>query len=516
MPSTRRFAFALLPLLSLTGCTPPEAPPSAPGEALAQTYCTSCHLFPEPDLLGRSAWVEGVLPEMGNRLGHYATPRDSLIRRISWYDVDADRFYPLHPLLSKADWEAIVAFYTEEAPDTLVTPPRPVPVSVGLTNFALHVPGFRFRHPLTTLVRISEDGSRIYLGNYGINNALVTLSPNGQVQRLGLDGSPVDLEVEGERLFITVAGKGPEPTDAAFGTIQVVDTPADTARVLIDGLKRPVSTQRADLNADGEADFVVCEFGHYGGFVSWYEAAGDGSYTRHVLLEEAGAVKAAVHDFNGDARPDIGVLMAQGDEGFDLYLNLGNGQFERHRLLRFPPTYGSNDFDLADFDGDGRLDLLYVNGDNADFSIRPKPYHGVRIFLTAEDGTLHERFFFPLHGATRARAADFDGDGDLDVAAVAYFPDYVGAPGEGFMLLENQGELTFTSSTFEDAQRGRWITLDVGDLGGDGDPDIILGSNIGFGPHQDQTGLYERWARTAPSFIVLENIKGMTYPMRGK
>lgn len=47
--------------------------------------------------------------------------------------------------------------------------------------------------------------------------------------------------------------------------------------------------------------------------------------------------------------------------------------------------------------------------------------------------------------------------------------------------------------------------MDVGDLDGDQDPDILLGSNISFGPRGDQTGLYERWVREAPSVLILEN-----------
>ena len=110
-----------------------------------------------------------------------------------------------------------------------------------------------------------------------------------------------------------------------------------------------------------------------------------------------------------------------------------------------------------------------------------------------------------MHGAVSARAGDFDGDGDLDIAAIAYFPDYINAPEEGFVYLENQGDLTFEAATFNDSQRGRWLTMDAGDYDGDDDLDILLGSNIGFGPQGDTTGLYDRWAREAPSFVMLEN-----------
>ncbi len=39
------------------------------GRELAQMYCQSCHLFPEPALLDKETWVKRVLPNMALRLG---------------------------------------------------------------------------------------------------------------------------------------------------------------------------------------------------------------------------------------------------------------------------------------------------------------------------------------------------------------------------------------------------------------------------------------------------------------
>jgi hypothetical protein len=110
-----------------------------------------------------------------------------------------------------------------------------------------------------------------------------------------------------------------------------------------------------------------------------------------------------------------------------------------------------------------------------------------------------------MHGAVSAKAADFDQDGDLDIAAISYFPDYAHTPEESFVLLQNNGDLTFEAYTFEDSDRGRWLRMDVGDLDGDGDPDILLGSNISFGPQGDETDLFKRWVQEAPSVLILEN-----------
>ena len=49
--------------------------------------------------------------------------------------------------------------------------------------------------------------------------------------------------------------------------------------------------------------------------------------------------------------------------------------------MRYQPNYGSSWFEMMDFDGDGDLDLITANGDNADLTYTQKPYHGMRISL---------------------------------------------------------------------------------------------------------------------------------------
>ena len=66
---------------------------------------------------------------------------------------------------------------------------------------------------------------------------------------------------------------------------------------------------------------------------------------------------------------DILALMSQGDEKIILLLNQGDFNFRINTILSFPPVYGSSYFDVADFNHDGKFDILYTNGDNADYSM---------------------------------------------------------------------------------------------------------------------------------------------------
>src|SRR5256885_11339685 len=69
-------------------------------------------------------------------------------------------------------------------------------------------------------------------------------------------------------------------------------------------------------------------------------------------------------------------------------------------------------FTMRDFNGDGKPDILYVNGDNFDYSRVLKPYHGIRILENDGHNNFAERDFFPVYGAAQAVVADFDKDGD--------------------------------------------------------------------------------------------------------
>jgi hypothetical protein len=193
---------------------------------------------------------------------------------------------------------------------------------------------------------------------------------------------------------------------------------------LFDSLARPVQLTAVDLNQDGLTDYLACEFGHLTGSLSWIENIGGGKYRHHIIRPVPGAIKAYVQDYNHDGLPDIWVLFGQGDEGIFFFINLGNGKFSESKVLEFLVFYGSSYFELDDFNHDGYPDILYTCGDNADYSVVLKPYHGVYIFMNDGQNHFTQKYFFPINGCYKAMARDFDSDGDLDLAVISFFADY--------------------------------------------------------------------------------------------
>jgi hypothetical protein len=297
------------------------------------------------------------------------------------------------------------------------------------------------------------------------------------------------------------------PSDEPLGELirfGKTETGLDAGKVILKDLRRPTHAAFADLNGNDRMDIVLCQFGNHVGRFSWYENIGKDEYREHVLLDKPGALLSEVRDFNGDGFPDIAVLVAQEIETFFIYFNDGRGNFSPQSIFQKHPLYGHTYFETADFNGDGRPDLLVTNGDNGEYPSPLKPYHGVRIYLNRGDQRFEEAFFYPLNGAFKAVARDFDGDGDLDIAAIAYFPDYKDSPRESFVYLENAGDLKFSARTFRECIAGRWLTMDVADLDGDGDLEILLGS-VTRGPDWPPDFLLEMWEESKLPFLILEN-----------
>ena len=476
----------------------------AQGEALAAKYCGSCHMLPSPELLDAGSWEKGVLPQMGPRLGifeyrYQRYPNNS-------QDPNVGRgFYPSEPLLSAEEWGAVIDYYTSLAPDSLPGQHREQPLREDESDFAVVATAVPDKTPPATCLIRYDSATHQVLTSDILRHSVDRWDARGLARATAdISGAVVDLvRDQGGYTACNIGVFAPNNTGAGH-----IDRLTGAGKNFVpggtpvySGLMRPVSLDSADLNGDGAIDWVVCEFGFIKGELSWLENKSGGRYEKHVLRPAPGAIRVVVQDYNHDGLPDLWVLFAQGDEGIFLYTNKGHGQFAEQRILTFPPCYGSTYFELDDFNGDGHPDILYTCGDNGDFSTVLKPYHGVYIFQN--DGHEHftQRYFFPMNGCYRAMARDFDGDGDLDIACIAYFADFRGQPDEGFVYLENRGDGQFMPHTVAAARCGRWITMDVADIDGDGKPDILL-ANCSVGPGFVKSAT--DWKK-GPPFIVLRN-----------
>ncbi|WP_159470295.1 VCBS repeat-containing protein [Dyadobacter sp. 3J3] len=486
-----------------TGCDPKQKSETntltgemADGQKLTLKYCSTCHLPAEPLLLDKETWKNQVLPAMAKQLGLEVWQNNHY-------------FQNERSAISQSDWSKILAYYDSLAPVKL---PLVKASIIPKTDWAVFSPKTPKSDSsvtaTTTLVSINKKDHHIYTSSAENPDIIKWDLSFKKTLSAKLPSPAVNLMFSENRNVVTMIGEM-KAADIANGQITQLDA-HQKSTPLATNLIRPIQTVSSDFNKDGLTDYVVCSFGHNKGGLYVLKQIPGNKFDKIPIREIAGATQAKTGDFNQDGWPDVMALFAHADEGIWLFLNDQKGGFKTENIIRFPSVYGSSSFELADINKDGNVDIIYTAGDNSDYSRILKPYHGVYIYINKgnfKEGNSHfeKTYFYPIDGATKVIAKDFDLDGDIDLATISFFADFKANPSGSFLYFEQnkpKASLNFTTHAIPIHKLGRWICMDAEDIDGDGDTDIVLGNySKGF---LNQENFKPDWDVHLP-FLVLEN-----------
>ena len=439
------------------------------GVALAARYCVQCHGMPNPRQLPKQAWPElfAAMNVNARRWPDEGTHEAKAHAGHQSWDETANKIM-LNYFIRNALSERRVRKSLRKPSATVLTDAQfqPTPLTIPPAQFLTMLdydPKRREIYYGLGRTVIEKDELKIVPGN-----ALLIMNQSWKIlSTTEFPNAPIHIEFERNSFRLTLIGEmgkdigKSEVINVAFTESGLVET-----RLLTD-LTRAVGSRMRDFDGDGYADILVSGFGGNGGSgeLTIYWGKEDGkSFTAQVIFPGSGSLDAEVADFDGDGTIDILVLVTQQSQQLRLYLNRGERRFEERILIQRPIGWGYMDLEVVDFDMDGDLDVVTIAGNNMEFGMPPlKPYHGIRIWINDGEGSLSEKFFYPLYGAAQCVIADVDGDGDLDIAVTAFTPDWEAETPETFVLLVQTSPLTLQPYHPPQSSWRRWTFLAKGD-----------------------------------------------------
>ncbi len=315
-----------------------------------------------------------------------------------------------------------------------------------------------------------------------------------------------DFDGDGDKdLLVAVLGLL-YPSNDKIGSIVYLENDGNfnfKKTVIVDRIARVADVRAGDLDGDGDMDLAAAQFGYDDGETRWMENLGNGEFKTHMLQNLSGPINVEIVDIDADSDLDLIVLVSQEWEEIYCYINDGSGNF-RMKLLWGSDNedFGSSGISLYDLNQDGKLDILYANGDAFDY-IPPvgKPWHGLQWFENKGDIEFESHRLCDLVGAYSLRAGDADMDGDLDLFAVSAFNLWEDPEAQSFIWLENVGDMEYIKRDITNDPTHLMI-MQTGDFNKDGLIDFVTGGMYPYPPF-DRMSRVTLW--TNDGSLVSEN-----------
>jgi|SRR5579872_752724 len=231
-----------------------------------------------------------------------------------------------------------------------------------------------------------------------------------------------------------------------------------------------------DFNRDGKLDLVV---GGQNQGTSVLLGLGDGTFYLNATYAPSAGGEVAVADLNGDGKLDL--IIPQGAQyltyvGGSVAVQLGNGDGTFQSTVLYGTGLVPWGINLADFNGDGRLDVAVTNSVCGLLCTPAPPNAGsVSILFGFGDGTFVGTSDYSLPPSPNLSngsmlSADFANNGNLDIAVAGTSQSAIG-------LLLGNGDGTFQYATTDFPTGTGTAAIAAGDLRNNGDLDLVSANN---------------------------------------
>ncbi|MEH3144348.1 MAG: DUF4347 domain-containing protein [Methylobacterium frigidaeris] len=181
-----------------------------------------------------------------------------------------------------------------------------------------------------------------------------------------------------------------------------------------------------DFDGDGKAD-VLYQVGGDGSEFRFGTSNGNGTFTdlsqaaspfASLAVAQVSGSNYRVADFNGDGISDI-MVVQNGTDGTVYLSNAGTGRFSEVANTGLTPLLANGRAAVADFDADGKADILYQVG-GADSEFRFGKGNGNGTFTDMpQAASPFANVGIPYIGTGAYLPVDVDGDGDIDLRVTA-------------------------------------------------------------------------------------------------
>jgi len=214
-------------------------------------------------------------------------------------------------------------------------------------------------------------------------------------------------------------------------------------------------TALADVDRDGDLDWVCGEASYNQGRIWWWEYQGPDTWVRHDVGKGNTDVGGTAADLNGDGWMDVfsgsKILLSTGKPRSEPFLEYEVGAISSH------------DSELADINGDGRVDAI-ANSDRTGLFWFEIPADCTQKWTSHTIATAEQH---KIHGGVSPKAVgDIDGDGDSDVVTGQAWYENLDDKG---LTWKQHKNIDFGESH----QYGLAVKTWVGDMDGDGDNDFV-------------------------------------------